>query len=114
MLINWRPDVPLAQGTATLNVDALGSVPVKLANGISGPSSADILAGRLYPLWYDGSVFRMIHGELITADAAGSRPLCTAAMASHFFQTLGGAGVKDEMAICAKDAADQYGWRVIY
>lgn len=59
MRINWIPDVA-ADGTgATLNIDLLGAAPVMEADGLTVASTADILPGRLYALWYDGAVFRL-------------------------------------------------------
>lgn len=43
-----------------LNIDTLGSKTVTLKDGVSIPTSADLVAGRLYPIWYDGTVFRML------------------------------------------------------
>lgn len=64
MVIHWRPDVNGSGGATTLNVDNLGTRSVKLANGVSDPDAADLEAGRLFHLWYDGSVFRMMNGGL--------------------------------------------------
>jgi hypothetical protein len=59
MILNWTPDVNGAGGVTTLTVDHLGAVPVTLADGVSRPGSTDIVAGRLYGLWYDGTSFRV-------------------------------------------------------
>jgi len=42
-----------------LNVDTLGAISVKLPDGASDPASTDILAGRMYVIWYDGTYFRL-------------------------------------------------------
>ena len=60
MLLRWIPDVTASGGAITLNVDTLGAVPVKLADGVSNPASGDLMAGRLYHAWYDGSRFRLM------------------------------------------------------
>jgi hypothetical protein len=60
MLINWQPDITGVGGPTTINIDILGARPVTEADGLSNPSSTDILAGRMYPIWYDGSVFRLL------------------------------------------------------
>jgi hypothetical protein len=69
MLLHWLPDVSAAGGPATLNVDTLGAVPVKMPDGITDPPVGQIQAGQMYPIWYDGRVFRMITGV-----AAGTAP----------------------------------------
>ncbi len=59
MVINWVADVTTGGSGATLNVDLLGAVKVTEADGISNPTATDILGGRLYTIWYDGTVFRL-------------------------------------------------------
>jgi hypothetical protein len=59
MALNWRPDISGAGNPVALNVNNLGTVPVKLADGITDPPAGGILAGQLYSIWYDGQVFRL-------------------------------------------------------
>jgi hypothetical protein len=42
------------------------------------------------------------------------QPACSADMRGTLWHTNGTAGVKDAVAICAKDGSDVYAWRVIY
>ncbi len=42
------------------------------------------------------------------------RPSCGAGMRGVFWVTQGAAGVKDNVEVCAKDAANVYAWRTIY
>jgi len=49
--------------------------------------------------------------RLNTADA---RPACGATTRGTFWFIRGAVGVKDSVAVCAKDAANAYDWRVIY
>ena len=42
------------------------------------------------------------------------QPSCTATARGLFWVTNGGAGVKDTVQVCAKDASDAYAWRTIY
>jgi hypothetical protein len=59
MTLHWTPDVNGAGGPTTLNVDTLGAVPVKQADGATDPSAAQIPAGRMQTIWYDGTNFRL-------------------------------------------------------
>lgn len=47
-------------------------------------------------------------------NTAIAKPACGAGMRGTFWVTQGGAGVKDNVEVCAKDAANIYAWRVIY
>jgi hypothetical protein len=113
MVLAWQPNVNGAGGATTLNVDTLGAVPVKQADGVTDPTAADIVAGRLYDVWHDGAVFRLMTPAVNVASAA-TQPACSAAQRGRFWQTLGGTGVKDTVTVCAKDASDAYAWRSIY
>ena len=62
MVLNWIPDVNGAGGPTTVNVDALGPVPVKTGDGGSEPAAGDIIGGRMHTIWYDGSSFRLTSG----------------------------------------------------
>jgi hypothetical protein len=61
MLVNWLPDTTAAGGATTINIDTLGAKSVTLADGTANATTADIVAGHMYFLWYDGSVFRLIN-----------------------------------------------------
>ncbi len=43
-----------------------------------------------------------------------AKPACGAGMRGAFWATQGASGVKDNVEVCAKDAANAYGWRTIY
>jgi hypothetical protein len=113
MVVQWRPDVNGSGGATTLNIDTLGAIGVKLADGVTDPTAADLVAERLYSTWYDGAVFRLQAPGLL-AGVTGTRPACNATQRGRIWQVLGGAGVKDELAVCAKDAGGAYAWRVLY
>jgi len=113
MVLHWRPDLSGAGGATTLNVDTLGAVAVKQFDGTTDPSAADILANRLYPLWYDGAVFRLMIPPVNVA-ATAARPTCSTAQRGRIWQTLGAASVKDDVSVCAKDASEAYAWRTLY
>src|SRR5208282_4554044 len=46
MYLHWNPDVSGTGGATTLNVDTLGTIPVKLADGVTNITSVDVVAGR--------------------------------------------------------------------
>ena len=47
-------------------------------------------------------------------NTATSKPTCDVTARGTFWFTQGGAGVKDDVEVCAKDATDTYAWRTIY
>jgi hypothetical protein len=113
MVLHWRPDLNGAGGATTLKVDALGVVAVKQFDGTTDPTAADIVANRLYPLWHDGTVFRLMIPPVNVA-AAVARPACNTAQRGRIWQTLGAATVKDDVSVCAKDSSEVYAWRTLY
>lgn len=44
----------------------------------------------------------------------GTKPSCAAGERGTVWHDFGGAGVKDTVEVCAKDAANAYAWRVLY
>jgi hypothetical protein len=112
MELNWKPDVSSIGDGTTLSIDALGPVAVKLPDGTSDPVAGDIQAGRLTRIWYDGTAFRLV--SALSSLSGDTRPSCGASMQSRTWFTPGGAGRKDEFAVCAKDAFDSFAWRVVY
>jgi hypothetical protein len=60
MVLYWQPDVSNAAG-ATLDVDALGPVPILKADGTAA-GAGDAIAGQLYGIWFDGTGFRILAG----------------------------------------------------
>jgi hypothetical protein len=111
MVVNWRPNHTVVSGSTTLSIDGLPAVPVKLADGVLDPTAGDVVAGRMVTLWHDGTVFRLSASASLPS---GTRPACNAALRGRLWYSAGGAGIKDEVAVCAKDSADQYGWRTVY
>jgi hypothetical protein len=89
MLVNWRPDLNAAGGPTTLNIDALGAKPIKLNDGTTDPSSTDIVAGRLYLLWYDGTLMRIQSGAVI---GGGSGTVTNAAALTANLPLIGAGG----------------------
>lgn len=114
MVLYWQPDLDGAGGPITLNIDTLGDIPVKLSDGVTNPAGPEIAAGRLTPLWYDGTVFRLLLPVVNASGGTATRPACSASYRGRIWQVLGGEGVKDELSVCAKDDTDTYDWRVVY
>lgn len=50
----------------------------------------------------------------VTLATATSKPACNSTTRGTFWAVQSGAGVKDTVEVCAKDAADAYAWRTIY
>ena len=71
MILHWKPNVDGSGGATTLNVDLLGARPVEGPDGTTDPVGGEILNGRLYQLWYDGNVFRLM-GEVTVTTSGGT------------------------------------------
>jgi len=113
MVLNWIPDLSATGAATTLKIGALAAVPVRLSDGSSNPVDGDIPAGRQQQIWYDGSAFRLMQSkEGITFGA--TRPACAVTLAGRIWYQAKVAGTKDEVAVCAKNASNQYDWRIIY
>jgi hypothetical protein len=85
MIIHWIPSADAAGGSTTLNVDGLGAAAVKRADGVSDPAASDIVAGRMYPLWYDGLAFRIVMPTPGAPRAAFDAVLCAATGSSNAY-----------------------------
>jgi hypothetical protein len=114
MVLHWRPDVATTGGSTTLNIDTLGARPVKLADGVTNPAVADVVAGNLYDIWYDGANFRLRGSPVNVGVPSVTQPACASALRGRIWQTFGASGVKDTVSVCAKDATDAFAWRTIY
>lgn len=113
LLLHWVPDVSATGEPASLNVNALGAVPIKRSNGLADPVAGDFTTGQVRQIWFDGSSFRIIN-TLPIPQGTGTAPACTAEARGLLWFTTGEAGVADSLAVCAKDAADAYDWRSLY
>ena len=60
MLLLFTPNVNGTGGATTLNIDTLGAKAVKKSDGSTNPGASDIVAGRYYPIVYDGMAIRLI------------------------------------------------------
>lgn len=78
-----KPDVNGTGGATTLNIDSLGARPVKEWDGTTNPTSSDLVAGRPYWIWNDGTNWRLPYvpagssstpgtsGQFLTTDGSG-------------------------------------------
>ena len=114
MMLHWQPDVTGTGGAATLNVDALGAAPLKLADGVTNPGPADIVAGRTQEVWYDGTNFRLLSVNGTPGVLGEIRPGCDATVRGRAWFVAGSVGVADSYAVCAKDASGAFAWRTIF
>jgi hypothetical protein len=114
LALYWLPDTTATPGPVTLNVDLLGATPLKLSDGVTDPAVGDIIAGTLYPIWYDGTSFRLMAASTAPRMPIGTPPTCTSALQGRMWLTPGATGVKDVVAVCAKDATDAFAWRTLY
>jgi hypothetical protein len=112
MVIYWMPSGAVTGGAVTLSIDSLGAVAVTLRDGATAPSAEDLTAGQLVPLWYDGQRFRLLSAG--TPAVHGSQPVCGAGLRGRIWFVGAGTGVKDTLAVCAKDDTDVYSWRTLY
>lgn len=78
------------------------------------------LAGGTYKFYFGGanaasfSVTNFSLPGTIKLGDAGTKPTCDSTQRFRIWVDAGGAGVKDDAQICAKDASDAYAWRTIY
>ncbi|OGH08054.1 MAG: hypothetical protein A2W22_06285 [Candidatus Levybacteria bacterium RBG_16_35_11] len=93
-------------------------------NSITLNFEADNLAGYIqtltaHPLYITangatgGEIILPIDGGFDLEDS-GAKPACDLAHRGVFFVDEGATLVKDDISVCAKDAADAYAWRTIY
>jgi hypothetical protein len=55
------------------------------------------------------------NGQLqLAKGSGGAKPACASGTRGSFWYEPSGAGVKDTVEVCAKDAGDAYAWRTIY
>ncbi len=114
MRLHWIPDVGGTGGVTTLEVDLLGAKRLRMSGGLADPTTADIQAGSMYDVWYDGTEFRFVSDGLVTESVTAARPTCEVSISGRIWYTQGGTGVKDGLSVCAKDETDAYGWRILY
>jgi hypothetical protein len=100
----WSDVNHLRFGTSTSSIGAGFSESMRIT------SSGDLLVGTLVA---DADDKVVINGP-IRIDDTGAQPTCDSGIQGMFWYEEGGAGVKDTVDVCAKDAGDAYAWRSIY
>ena len=113
MVVNWKPGSSASGGSTTLNIDTLGPIPIKLADGTSNPAAGTITAGRLYAIWYDGSVFRLpgagssssgiglVTTQMLKGDGAGNAAAAVAG--TDYLKSAGTGLVADSNGVVTPD-----------
>jgi hypothetical protein len=114
MYLHWNPGATGTGGPTTLNVDALGPIFVKLADGVTDVGPGDLAGGRALEIWYDGAAFRLLNSPIPAGILGDTRPSCAVAVRGRLWFVAGAAGTKDSLSVCAKDATDAYAWRTLY
>jgi hypothetical protein len=59
-------------------------------------------------------MYSMSSSAALRNQPVGAQPACSAANRGTFWHVNGAAGVKDTVAVCAKDQFNAYAWRTIY
>ena len=85
MVLNWKADLTASGGALTLNIDTLGAIALKTADGLTNPLPGDIIGGRMQQIWFDGTVFRLLSPAL-----RGSLSYCASASGSGTAYTCAG------------------------
>lgn len=112
----------------TASAAVYGRISGTLAAGVDPPAFgnsvvvADNSTYTTVPLFVgrsnDATVFQVDGAGKVSTPAltltTGAAPTCDSTVRGTFWYTAGGAGVKDTVNVCAKDAGNAYAWRVIY
>lgn len=106
-------------GTGSLRVLTLNGTGVNIAASGQAQWSVDTL--RLYPVADNSETigrdaFRpsIVFTYKLSIKDGGAKPTCAVGERGSFWIDEGGAGVKDTVEVCAKDAGDAYAWRTLY
>ncbi|MGC9046813.1 MAG: hypothetical protein ACP5IC_01710 [Minisyncoccia bacterium] len=107
ILLGYNAWTPATTTSNFLNIGGL-IFGTNLSTTTNAVSSGNVGIGTIGPgekLEVNGGI------RLNTTDA---KPTCDSFHRGTLWFTQGGAGVKDTLEVCAKDATDTYGWRTIY
>ena len=114
MVFHWIPDMDGMGRPTTLNIDSLGAIPVKLADGVTDPAPGDLVANRMVGITYNGSAFLLISRLFPTGILGEAQPTCSVAIRGRIWFIAGSSGSKDSLSVCAKDNLNAYAWRALY
>jgi|GEM_PF-2181352 len=117
----------VANGLGRVALGTMAAVPgtadllVQDATPSSGSTQMKLQAGEgqnrdlLQLLTYGGTVTAKITAEgALAMLPSGTRPACSSATRGMFWFTAGGAGVADQLEVCAKGSNDLYQWNALY
>lgn len=113
-------DVIIDTGSNVIQLSTAGSVNIGDIGGAGNGTSISVDDSTQRIVLFSPG-YTQVQGELRVTGAAilgggtiGTRPACDATQRRKVWVSEGGAGAKDTVAVCAKDAADVYAWRTIY
>lgn len=93
----------------------IGSAGSKWKKGwFSGATFNDAIGIGLDALGYGTDQARIAVDGGIRLQSTNPKPTCIALLRGLLWFTQGGAGVKDALEVCAKDAGNAYAWRLIF
>jgi len=84
MVVHLTPDQNSTGGATTFNYCATSALGLKEADGATNLTSTDLVAGRMYNVWYDGAIWRLVgtSGSVVTSATSFDAPvfvICTTA-----------------------------------
>ncbi len=117
-----QPNAKITAGTSGDDSLALSASNIVLEAGTSSATRVAVKAtgaqgSSNLQEWQtsDGLVRSNIRADgSIQSLPSGSKPACSGGLRGTYWFTQGGAGVKDSVEVCAKDAPGAYAWRTIY
>lgn len=106
-------------------VVSAGYMPMRLRNNTfigtrnaANASDMNLIGANSSDMIILGSVFNPAGTRIVFANqpqlSSATAPPCDATTRGTFNYTAGGAGVKDSVQVCGKDASDAYAWRTVY
>lgn len=93
MVIEFEATVTANTGAASINIDSLGVVNIKLCDGTTDPANSDIAIGRQVRMTYDATVFRLPcnpatvsggSGAAVSRGVIASRPTCDSTISTYY------------------------------
>jgi len=100
-------------GTDAVGVTGSGTVG-KIAKWTSGTNLGDSIMSESGSNLFVSGGMQLDSGIRINSTGGAGKPVCDATIRGTLWFTQGGAGVKDLLEVCAKDATDTYAWRTLW